>query len=148
MSSYLTVPDNHPDYRTLRYGWRWYWIDPQGVLVSPITGDPLPPDGVLEDVHMIPLAELMWHALQGHWLDFSPEEIRARGYALTFGRVYGPFSPDHNINCMFGSTRVARYAAEVICTEQDGDTPYDMPVVRGVDMPTLQRVERERQVVR
>lgn len=136
----LTVPNNHPDYRTLRYGWRWYWVR-QGILVSPIEELPLPYDGVLDDVHMIPLAELMWHALQGYWLDFSPDDIREKGFALTFGRVYGPFSPDNNINCMFGSTRVARYASEVICSEQVIDGSYGMPVARGVDLSTLQAVE-------
>ncbi|MET0992959.1 MAG: hypothetical protein ABWY20_02290 [Mycobacterium sp.] len=136
----LTVPNNHPDYRTLRYGWRWYWVR-QGILVSPIEELPLPYNGVLDDVHTIPLAELMWHALQGYWLDFSPDDIQEKGFALTFGRVYGPFSPDNNINCMFGSTRVARYASEVICSEQVIDGSYGMPVARGVDLSTLQAVE-------
>jgi len=135
-----TVPNNHPDYSTLEYGWRWYRIR-EGILVSPIEELPLPYDGVLQDVHMIPYANLMWHALQGSWLEASPEDIREEGYALTFGRVYGPFSPDHNINCMFGSTRVTRYVSEVICCELPVDEHYDMPVEHGVDLPTLQKVE-------
>ena len=140
--SRLTVPNNHPDYDTLRYGWRWYWIK-QGALVSPIAEVPLPCDGVLDDVHIIPYATLMWNALQGSWLGYSPKDIYERGFALTFGRVYGPFDPDHNLNCMFGSTWVARYESEVICSERAVDAPYDMPVVHGTDLPTLQAVEQK-----
>jgi hypothetical protein len=137
------LPNNHPSPAEpqLRHAWRWYRVE-DGLLVSPIESVPLPRNGVLYDVHVFPSAELMNHALKGRWLDHTPKSIKARGYALTMGPAYPPFQEDHNINQIYGSTRVQRYEARGIFTTLPVHSEaYDMPVTSHVDLPTLKRAE-------
>lgn len=143
------LQNNYPDLDTLTHGWRWYLVDNdnrgQAQLVSPMVGRvPLPRNGFLDNAYFIPKAELMLHALNGSWRELTPEMIRERGYALTFGRITGPFERDLNISQVFGAMKCATYQALAICT----DTPqrfvgaYDLPMVRGTDLSTLRAVER------
>jgi hypothetical protein len=139
------LANNYPDPQTLKYGWRWYLIDNESRLVSPMVGQvPLPRNGVLESAYFIPTAKSMLPALAGSWRDMDPETIRARGFALTFGRVFPPFERDLNISQVFGAMKCAWYQALVICTP----TPekfagaYAIPIVHGIDLPTLEDVER------
>ncbi|WP_309299129.1 arsenate reductase/protein-tyrosine-phosphatase family protein [Mycobacterium kiyosense] len=136
------LPDNYPDPSTLAYGWRWYFIDGNR-LVSPMVGRvPLPRNGVLDDVYFIPSAELMLQALTGYWRDVSPEAIRARGFALTFGRVYGPFQRDYNTTPGVGAMKCGRYEALAICTTvpEKFTGAYEIPIVGGTDLDTLRYV--------
>ena len=125
----------------LRHAWRWYWVE-RGLLFSPVEHVPLSRDGVLHDVHVFPSARLMDHALQGRWLQHTPEDIKAGGYALTVGRGLPPIREDMNIDPTHGSTVVHRYEARAIFTTRPVRAGvYGMPVDSHVDLATLQRAE-------
>jgi hypothetical protein len=125
----------------MRHAWRWYWVE-DGLLISPIKLVPLPGDGVLHDVHVFPSVKLMNRALQGRWMQHTPEDITARGYALTVGRAYPPFQHDGNIDATFGSTMVHRYEAREIFTDQAvRSETYTMTVVPRLDLTTLEHAE-------
>lgn len=138
------LPDNWPDERTLEYGWRWYLLD-NDKLVSPMVGQvPLPRNGVLDDVYFIPKADLMLQALHYGWRDVTPEEIRARGFALTYGKVTGPFERDYDCTPGAGAMKCARYQALAILTTTPARFAgvYEVPVVGGlIDLPTMQTIE-------
>lgn len=135
------TPPHHSE-PMMRHAWRWYWVE-DGLLISPVERAPLPRNGKLRDVHVFPSAALMNHALQGRWLEHTPEDITAKGYALTVGRAYPPFTHDGNIDASFGSTVVGRYKAATIFTTQPVHAEsYKMPVVPATDLPTLQDAER------
>jgi hypothetical protein len=137
------LANNHPAEPMLRHAWRWYWVE-RGQLISPIMHVPLPRDGVLHDVHVFPSATLMERALQGRWLQYTPDDINARGYALTMGRGLPPIREDMNIDPTFGSTVVHRYEATAIFTTRPLRTgAYDMSVDShaDLDLAILKRAE-------
>lgn len=135
-------PDNRPIAEPmLRHAWRWYWVQ-RGLLISPIMHAPLPRDGVLHDVHVFPSAALLDRALQGRWMEHTPEDIKAKGYALTTGRGLPPIREDMNIDPTFGSTVVHRYEAVAIFTTRPVRAgAYDIPVDSHADLATLKRAE-------
>lgn len=138
------LPDNWPDESTLEYGWRWYLLD-NDKLISPMVGQvPLPRNGVLDDVYFIPRAELMLQALHYGWRDVTPEEIRARGFALTYGKVTGPFERDYDCTPGAGAMKCARYQALAILTTIPARFAgaYEVPVVGGIiNLPTMRTIE-------
>ncbi len=129
-----------------RYGWRCYTVDGNR-LVSPWIGRiPLPRNGVLDGVYFMPLTiDIKRTANWCKWGSWVGGDF-ATTFALTFGRVHGPFEQDYGyVEPSITSMRCARYEALAIVCPVSPERfvgAYALPVVQGLDLTTLAAVER------
>lgn len=121
----------------MTHGWRWYKIE-QGKLRSPLQGYPteLAPDGSLIGCYFVPRA----FNILGMVLMLADK--RPYDFAITFGKVWGPFMRDPQMP-RIASMQGTRYQAQVIMTDSTADlSEYRMPIVRSLEFPTMERIEK------
>ncbi|MDC9004089.1 hypothetical protein [Mycobacterium marinum] len=129
--------ERYPNLDTLTHGWRWYRLE-NGVLRSPLQGYPtqLPLDGKLDGCYFVPRLSEIWS------MAAMMTDTQCYPFALTFGTVSGPFARDIEMP-RIGSMQCGSYQAQVIITDSTRAlAEYRMPIVRGLDLPTMQRIEK------
>lgn len=129
---------NYPtDYRAVTHGWRWYRLE-NGVLRSPLQGYPtaLPLDGKLTGCYFVPGLYDIWSMVA------MLADTKAYPFAITFGKVAGPFMRDYQMP-KIGSMQCRQYQAQVIITDSTQPlADYRIPIVRGWDFPATTRIEK------
>jgi hypothetical protein len=142
--------------RPPRYGWR-LWRVHNRELVSPVTNIPqtLPPDGQFiarcDNGNQPPCADhdcgiYFWDVIDlMRAVRFFTTASTVR-YAVTYGRVTGPFFPDtgfgdRNGKPLFRGMRCAAYTALVIIAHTNCQLAYEIPTVTYTDkLPDLNAI--------